>query len=118
MVKAKCLILKYYYFLGKKWSYPLIFHMDKNREYGFDDFIFISNRQISRSVLLDFLRSAIKLSIIEKRNKKYKLTILGIKLKKEFLKIRSILKEHNPSLTEGCNFNSLINKERKYMLQK
>jgi DNA-binding HxlR family transcriptional regulator len=118
MTKIKtCLVLEYYYFLGKKWTYPILFHMKQNKEYSFDDFIFISNRKISRSILLNFLNCAIKLSLIIKIKKKYKLTKLGIDLKKEFLKVKSILLEYNYKINDECSTKSLISKNREYSLR-
>jgi DNA-binding HxlR family transcriptional regulator len=108
-MKNNCLILEYYYFLGKKWSYPLLFHMQPNKDYSFDDFIFISNRRISRSVLILFLKQAIELHMIRKKDKKYKLTKLGLQFKEEFIRIKSIILLDNKNACDFCYEKSLVN---------
>ncbi len=110
--KNICLILDYYYFLGNKWSYPILFHMDEKKKYSFDEFIFISKRKISRSLLADFLKNAVKLSILNKDKGKYSLTNLGMKLKNEFLVIRDILISENKCSNDICCSKSLVAKQR------
>lgn len=109
-----CLILQYYYFLGKKWTYPILFHMKNNKEYNFEDFIFVSRRKLSRSVLLNFLHEALKLSIIEKNGRKYRLTPVGVSLKEEFLKVKDILLQMDKDACGECRSKALIDQEREF----
>ena len=110
--KNRCIILKYHYFLGKKWTYPFLFHMKENKFYSFEELIYITNREISRSVLLDFLKKAIHLLIIEKKEDGYKITKLGIELKKIFSETKNTLEKFHPNLCDDCKSISLINKSR------
>lgn len=113
-----CPILKYHYFLGRKWTYPILFHMKENQGYAFSDFIYITNRKISRSLLLSFLNESISLSIIKKKNQRYMLTKLGLELKKEFIEIKDRLLKHHILPHNICSLKCLINRERDCILTK
>lgn len=113
MVKdSNCLILEYYHFLGKKWSYPFLFHMTEGKSYTFEELIHVTNRKVSRSVLLKFLAKAIELSIIEKASQGYCLSSLGSELKDMFLNTKDILVKYHPQFCKNCISASLINKNR------
>ncbi|MBN2367412.1 hypothetical protein JXC34_00210, partial [Candidatus Woesearchaeota archaeon] len=94
----------------------ILFHMKTDKEYSFDDFVFITNRKLSRSVLSGFLNDAIRMSIIEKNKKKYRLTKTGIEIKNEFLKTKAMLLNNKGINYIECGSKSLINKERECLL--
>lgn len=100
--------MKYYTFLGKKWVYPILFHLKNNKGYRFEDFVSITERKMSRSILSKFISTAVELSLLKKEDKKYYLTELGIDVKKKFLDIKDTLRKyHNISCdtTQDCVIN-------------
>ena len=108
----KCPIMNYYYFLGKKWTYPIIVNLDSNRNYSFEDFIHLTNRKMSRSMLSVFLKKATEFNILRKIDRAYFLTSLGMDLKKDFINIKKKLECELDIQCDCCSSRCIINHNR------
>ena len=86
-----CIVLNFFNLIGKKWSYPLIYALDPDRSYSFEELISFSGRRINRTMLSNTLKELYLMGIIDKNDGKYKLNNKGIKLKKIFSEIKDIL---------------------------
>lgn len=110
--KNGCPVLKFYKFIGKKWTYPILINLKENKTYSFEELIHITNRKISRSILSNFLNNAIKFKLIKKTKKGYILTNLGEKYKNQLYQIRPLIFESLNINSNTCTYNCIIDKSR------
>ncbi|MGM5488484.1 MAG: hypothetical protein ACQESG_06035 [Nanobdellota archaeon] len=106
-----CTIQRFYRFLGRKWAYPLFINIDESRWYSFDGLVKLTNRRISRSVLMGILAEGLELGLIEKGPPGYKITDLGVQIRRPLREIRTTLLAHSCQ-DEMCAQLCLIDKKR------
>lgn len=82
-----CPVPKFYKLLGKKWVFPIFCRIRDDEDYRFEDIINISRKNIHRTTLSNLLKELIAIGIIEKKDRKYRLSDKGKHVKKELLKI-------------------------------
>jgi DNA-binding HxlR family transcriptional regulator len=61
--KYDCDVLRFYYILGKKWTYALLYKMNPGREYSFEDFYKFARRKINRTMLSNILKELVYLKL-------------------------------------------------------
>ena len=109
-----CDVLRFYYILGKKWTYALIYKMDSNRKYSFEEFYRFARRKINRTMLSNILKELIYLKILVKTDKKYCLTKKGMKIKSILNKIKTIFIDDcgyiRQDIKEDCIINNFLEK--------
>ncbi|MFP4424222.1 MAG: hypothetical protein ACLFP2_03230 [Candidatus Woesearchaeota archaeon] len=106
-----CTIQRFYRFLGKKWAYPFFINLDESRCYSFDALVKLTNRRISRSVLVGLLADGLELGLIEKNSRGYKITEFGTQIRRPLWEIRIKLLRHSCQ-DEMCAQLCLIDKKR------
>ena len=112
--KDNCDVLRFYYILGKKWTYALLYKMNPNKDYSFEEFYRFARRKINRTMLSNILKELVHLKILSKTDKRYSLTHKGRKIKKIMDKIKNLFIEDceyiNQDMKEDCIVNNFLEK--------
>ena len=107
-----CDVLRFYYILGRKWTYALLYSINSNKNYSFEDLFKVGKRRINRTMLSNIIKELIHLKILVKINKKYCLTAKGRKIKNILDKIKIIFIEDTKyirqDIKEDCIVNSFL----------
>lgn len=109
----KCIVLHYYELMGKKWSYPILYNLERDKEYSFEDLIRMTNRKINRTLLSDLLKEFIELEIIRKQEHSYFLTKKGIELKGIMEEVKEVLLKNFDKVPKKWQDDCLIKKLNK-----
>ena len=96
----RCIVLCFCDILGKKWTYPILFKLEPDREYSFTEILSLGKRRINRTLLSVILRDLIMLDILEKNRKKYRLTNRGIKIKNLLTSLKAVILEDREKYLE------------------
>jgi DNA-binding HxlR family transcriptional regulator len=112
--KDNCDVLRFYYVLGKKWTYALLYKMNPGREYSFEDFYKFARRKINRTMLSNILKELVYLKLLVKKERKYTLTKKGRKLKFILDRIKGLFiadcKYISEDIKEDCIVNNFLMK--------
>lgn len=107
-----CDVLRFYYILGKKWTYALLYNINSNKNYSFEDLFKFGKRRINRTMLSNIIKELIHLKILIKINKKYCLTTRGMRIKKILDEIKVVFiddcKYIRQDIKEDCIVNNFL----------
>ncbi|MCD4759278.1 winged helix-turn-helix transcriptional regulator [archaeon] len=100
-----CSLIKLYAFLGKRWTYPLLYNISKSPK-SYNNLYMLSKKTINPTLLAERLREFIKFDIIKRQTIGervfYSTTKNGEKLKDILNQIRLLSKDLKCYLPKDC----------------